>query len=182
MSDATYTRPDKDHTVASANQQLRQRAADKCKTVPSQKGCVSMCSEAKAPELHPCFEIRWGDSVNDQIETDDLEVFCLVVSNPYNNVTLKDVTVIHIEMTIEGQPAPSLPDGQRSVMITPSAMIAFGDLGPSATDAPTKAVREVVLVSKGARRGEYKLRIDYGYTVEFALSNTDSFPLNLERS
>ena len=175
----SYATQDKATNIATANEQLWQKSEEKCFKVSSHKGCVTIGTQAGTPDLRPCFEIRWGDSQGDQMETDDLEVLCLVASNPYSNVTLKDVTIIQIVVEMNNQEVARLPDGQHSVMITPSEMIVFGDLPPASTDHPTNVAREIVMLNKGAKRGEYKMKLKYCYTIEFALSDSDFFPLTL---
>ena len=140
-----------------------------------------------APEVRPCFELRWGDGPKDQVETDDREGFCLIASNPYSNVTLKDVTIMQITATdTDGQPVPLLPDGDPSVLIKPTHMIYFGDLPPYDPNTPPasgEVSREVVLISRGAKPGPYLLHLVYRHWIEFPhLNGTDSFKLSLLRS
>ena len=82
---------------------------------------------------------------------------------------------------VAGVAAPALPDGTPSVSVTPSEFVCFGDL-PPCKDKPEEVAREVVLVSRGAKAGNYTLSLDYCFTVEFALRESDQFKLDLVAS
>ena len=172
-----------EETMAEANRRLMQQNAAKHYTIPSNNpssACTSEgCDEVQIPELRPCFELRWGDGPNDQIETDDLEVLCIVASNPYTNIVLKDVTIILTVITQDGAPVPMLPDGTPSVSITPSEFICFGDLPPCQDGEPGGVAREVVLMSRGAKAGPYAVSIEYCFAAELLLSAEDEFRLDL---
>ncbi|GAG05836.1 unnamed protein product, partial [marine sediment metagenome] len=115
------------------------------------------CSPVQLPEIRPCFTLNWGDGPSDRIETDDVEVLCLTASNPYTNVTLKNVTAFLIILSSTGFP-DKLPDGTPSVMIKPYSMICFGDLAPCGhnnSEVPSSVSREIVLMSRGAKEDTY---------------------------
>ena len=48
--------------------------------------CIDPCkfSDLSSCNLKPCVKIRWGDSPNDQLETDDVEIMCLEFSKCSN--------------------------------------------------------------------------------------------------
>lgn len=135
-------------------------------------------------KTRPCFELHWGNGPQDRIETDDREVLCLSVSNPYTNVTLKDVTVLLAVVTdTVGNPVDILPDGNPSVLIKPSNVICFGDLPPCTSAEAATVTRQVVLISRGAKSGEYLLKIKYRHLVELTqLQGADTFKLELVAS
>lgn len=136
-------------------------------------------------DVRPCFELRWGDGEYDQIETDDFEILHIVASNPYSNVLFKDVTIVLSEiMTDDGQTVPTLPDGTPSVDVTPTEFICFGDLPPGDGHASARhyVSREMVLVSRGAKPGDYVLSIGYCFTIETFHPTHDKFKLELVAS
>ncbi len=144
------------------------------------------CSPVDLPKLQPCFRIKWGDGKKDQIETDDLEVLCITATNLHSNVTIKDLTIIVLIPTDAlNNPVPNLPDGTPSVMINPSQLIHFGDIPPCNLDAPNKlssVSREVVMRTRGAKAGKYKIKMTYCFSVEFNLAEMDEFNFNLVKS
>ena len=150
-----------------------------CQEAPDGNGA---CSTVQLPELRPCFTLRWGNDTRDQIETDDVEGLCIIASNPYENVILKDVTIVVTALTHEGQPVANLPDGTPSVEVAPSAFIHFGDLPPCQNGQPGEITREALLVSRGASEGDYMLTIDYCYSAELTLQDQDQFKLQLVES
>lgn len=140
------------------------------------------CVDVRVPEIRPCFNLRWGDGPNDRIETDDVEVICLTASNPYTNVTLKDLKAYLIVVGPSGLPA-KLPDGSPSVEIRPSFVICFGDLEPCGDkDNNSRVSRDVVLISRGAEEGPYFVLVAYCYSAEFHLAHGSIFQLDLVKS
>jgi hypothetical protein len=150
-----------------------------CREAPAGEGT---CDTVHLPELRPCFTLRWGDASRDRMETDDVENLCIIASNPYDNVVLKDVTILITALTRDGQPVPALPDGTPAVEVTPSAFIHFGDLPPCQHGRPGEMTREAVLVSRGAPEGDYTLTIDYACCAELTLQDQDRFKLRLVES
>jgi hypothetical protein len=150
--------------------------------------CASVrgrCNKATLPKLQPCFQLMWGDGPEDRIETDDVELMCIKASNPYANVTIKDLVVLISIVTEEdGSDVTLLPDRTRSVYVKPLYATCFGDLPPC--DEKNQEVlsvsREFVLVSRGAKEGEYKLYLVYCYSIEVAYADIDSFAINLVKS
>lgn len=175
-------------SVTDINQRLYDRCNHKRFKIHSLTPCETADGgEIHVPHLRPHLVVRWGDGSQDHIETDDAEVLCIVASNPYSNVTLRNFTVVFAAVNPkDGKPLPCLPDGTPSVSITPSEMIGFGDLPPRAPNQPEgtghSEAREVLLISRGARRGDYLLKLHYSYSVEVTLAADDQFPLTLVRS
>ncbi|MBX2820854.1 MAG: hypothetical protein KTR29_14265 [Rhodothermaceae bacterium] len=140
------------------------------------------CQPVEEPTLVPCIKLKWGDGPKDCLETDDVEVICITVCNPYSNVTLKDF-MLHLTVTdAVGGPVPMLPDGTPSVFIKPDYMICFGDIPPCdpASGESSCVSREAVLVSRGAAEGNYQVftahcfeasftKIDFGTTFDLEL-------------
>lgn len=127
------------------------------------------CVEAPLPNLEPCISISWGESVCDCMETDDVEVLCITVCNCYSNVTFRGLTIGYLWVTdAAGNQVPALPDGTPSVEIIPLGPICFGDIGPCRDGRGTCVTRQVVLRTRGARGGDY--RIDVG-AVCFSVSH-----------
>lgn len=158
------------------------------KAILEQIICASVqsnCIEASLPKLQPCFKLMWGDGPEDRIETDDLELMCIKASNPYNNVTIKDLVVLISVVTEEdGSNVPSLPDRTPSVYVKPLYATCFGDLAPCDEDNPddSSVSREFVLVSRGAKEGKYQLFLAYCYSIEIAYADIDSFGIDLVKS
>jgi hypothetical protein len=143
------------------------------------------CQTARMPELRPCFNLRWGDGPNDHVETDDVEIMCLVASNPYTNVTFADVTAYLVVVGPNGRAPALLPDGTPSVIVRPDVGICFGDLGPCGPrrNGPPKAVsREVVMINRGAAEGQYYVLVVYCFEVSLHLAGGSIFTLDLVKS
>ncbi len=143
------------------------------------------CGNIAIPDIRPCFELHWGDSPRDLIETDDIEVLCLVAHNPYPNVTLKDVNVVLTDLTDEeGNPVAILPDDSPSVFITPGEFLCFGDLPPCDPKKPKagRVAREIVLLSRAARPGIYVLSLYYCHSVAYVVQESEHFALELVAS
>lgn len=193
-------------SIRDINNHLEEEAGRKEFSVPPVVACVTPGTEARLPDVRPCMEIRWGNSDRDELETNDEEVLCLIASNPYINVVFKNLTVVTILTSLDGNQVPVLPDGTPSVEITPSNIIYFGDIPvldpgsvqpspapqsahhsehthPCKTPAPpldpTSVVREVVLISRGAQAGEYTVKLEYSFSVELLCPGSDEFKLEL---
>lgn len=122
--------------------------------------CGSRCQEAKIPDLRPCVSISWGDSPCDCLETDDVEVLCITICNCYCNVTFSDLTVNYVYVTDgAGGPVPTLPDGTPSVQIVPIGPICFDDIPPCKDGKAGCVSRELVLWTRGARGGHYRIQL-----------------------
>lgn len=170
-----------------ANERVKGR--NKYFTVKSWSSSEGVCAgEGCAPievDMRPCFELRWGDGPNDQLETDDYEVLYFVASNPYTNILFKDVMIIVSKLYLdEDQPVPHLPDRTPSVDVTPTEFICFGDLPPATEGSNQRQYvsREVVLISRGARPGDYSLAIEYCFSIELFYPLEDKFQLELVAS
>lgn len=154
-----------------ANELIRERCHPKAFSLgnaESPRECRA--AQVTYPNLQPHFEIRWGDGPDDAMETEDFEVLCIRASNPYSNVTFKDVTIIHIELSFDSPTdptIPTLPNGVPALMVRPDAMICFGDLAPcSGSPNASSICREVVLKASNAMRGKYRLRVTSCFTIE----------------
>jgi hypothetical protein len=102
--------------------------------------------------------VKWGNSKCDCLETDDVEVLCITVCNCYSNVLFEDLMIGQIIVTdANGRPVPALPDGTPSVQLIPSGPICFGDIGPCIEGRPNCVSREIVLYTRGAIGGAYRL-------------------------
>jgi hypothetical protein len=120
--------------------------------------CGSECKEAELPQIEPCVSIAWGDSDCDCFETDDVETAIVTICNCYSNVSFANVHVAYFNITLpDGSPVPLLPDGSPSVSIHPAGPICFGDIGPCRPGATNCVSREIVIRTRGAKSGKYKL-------------------------
>ncbi len=182
---------DRHVSVEDANEYLLNRICSSKTNHITVRHCPGHGVEVDVPDARPYFEIHYGDSKKDRIETNDQEILCIIARNPYSNVTFRDLTITKIDMYYapdddrHGRPKPvqNLPDGTPSVDIIPSAMVSFGNLRPSLTHKPTEVAREVVLESKGAKACDYILQFHYCYSIEFPREyGRDGFPLQLSAS
>jgi hypothetical protein len=148
-------------------------------------GIDKECRKIEEPKIVPCLRLKWGDGPNDHLETDDTEVLCLTVCNPYSNVTLKDFTLQLIVTDANGNPVANQADGTPSVMIKPSFMICFDDIQPCNPQQPGQSCvsREVVLINRGAIPGKYKVFVIYCFHACFTeLRSEAAFELDLVAS
>ena len=124
------------------------------------KACGSECRELKLPEIKPCLSISWGNSECDCFETDDTEIAYISACNCYSNITLANLHISYLVVTMEdGSPVPTLPDGTPSVQIAPLGPICFGDIPPCREGENNCVTRQVVLRSRGARGGRYRIQL-----------------------
>lgn len=145
---------------------------------------ASQCYLAELPKIKPSINIKWGDSQCDCIETNDFEVFCITVCNPFSNVSFNNFKIGRISICDEnGNPVDLLPDGTPSVEIFPMGPYCFGDIGPCSTDSNKGSncvSREFVLRSRGAKGGKYKLKVDgVCFSIEQASAKPECFELML---
>lgn len=144
------------------------------------------CQRVEEPKIVPCLRLRWGDGLKDQIETEDTEILCISVCNPYSNVVLKDFTLHLVVTDVNGNLVANLPNGTPSVQLKPSYMIGYGDIppcDPDKPDQPSCVTREVVLINRGAIAGKYKIRMVYCFDACFTtLDYTSVFDLVLVKS
>lgn len=128
---------------------------------PDENGCDCPCDcdEVEVPNIHPCISVKWGESACDCLETDDVEVLCITICNCYSNVTFTNLSIGQILVTdMSGNPVPNLPDGTPSIQVIPSGPICFGDIEPCRDkEHPTCVSRELVLYTRGAVGGNYRL-------------------------
>ena len=124
------------------------------------KACGSECKKLDLPAIEPCVSIVWGDSACECFETDDVETAIISVCNCYSNISLTNVYIGLLTLTLEdGSAVPNLPDGTPSVEITPKGAICFGDIGPCREGETNCVSREIVIQTRGARHGRYKIHI-----------------------
>lgn len=147
------------------------------------EGREGRCLEAPVPELEPCISLSWGDSKCDCMETDDVEVLCITVCNCYSNVTFRNLSIGFLWVTdAAGNPVPTLPNGTPSVEIHPLGPICFGDIGPCRDGRGTCVSREVVLRTRGAQPGDYRIVVGaVCFSVTHDYSVNDCFTLTLCR-
>lgn len=139
------------------------------------------CKTFEWQKIEPCFSISWGDSDCDCLETDDFEVLCITACNCYNNVTFEDVRIGCLYLVDEhGHPVPNLPDGTPSIEIYPLGPICFGDIEPCEKNIPKCISRQVVLRTRGAKKGKYSIKLkNICYKVSHAFSTSDCFEFEL---
>lgn len=141
------------------------------------------CSKAPLPVLEPTISLRWGDGISDKLETDDVEVLCITVCNPYNNVTFTDVVgFVTSILDSAGNVVPNLPDGTPSVRIKPSNFICFGDIRPCRGTNSNCVSRELVLINRGAKVDKYQVTVELCFTVSFDYSSKEVFIMPLTAS
>lgn len=132
--------------------------------------CTPRCQRAEEPKIEPCLRLRWGDSPTDQLETEDTEILCITVCNPYTNVVLKNFTLHLVVVNADGTSVAPLPDGTPSVQIKPTFMICFDDIPPCDPQKPNQescVSREVVFLSRGAKPGKYHVFVVYCFEACF---------------
>jgi len=111
------------------------------------------CEPLRIPDLAPWTSIRWGESRCDCIEGDDTEIMYLTVCNPYENITLSDLTVEMLEVVkADGSPVPPLPDGTPCIQLVPIGPYCFGDVPPCQC-----VTRQFLVRSRAAPGGKYKI-------------------------
>jgi len=121
--------------------------------------------QIQMPDVRPWIQLHWGDAPRDQLETDDLEILYLSVSNPYQNIVLRDVTIyLALALDRHKNEVDILPDGEPAIQIKPSRIIYFGDLPPYQAGqslAETAVTRQVVMINRGARPGRYFVQVKH---------------------
>jgi hypothetical protein len=144
--------------------------------------CSDRCQTVEEPKIVPCLRLRWGDSPQDHLETDDTEVLCITVCNPYSNVVLKDFNLDLFVLTAAGGAVPNLPDGNPSVMIKPQFNICFDDIPACDPQKPDSSCvsREVVLINRGAVAGQYKVFALYCFEACFTKLAVERTPFVLD--
>ncbi|MDY3305521.1 hypothetical protein [Psychrobacter sanguinis] len=75
-------------------------------------------------------------------------------------IRLSNVYIGLLTITMEdGSDVPTLPDGTPSVEIIPRGAICFGDIGPCKEGETNCVSREIVIRTRGAKSGRYKIHI-----------------------
>ncbi len=132
--------------------------------------CGERCQTIEEPKIVPCLSLRWGDGPQDHLETDDTEILCITVCNPYSNVVLKNFNLQLIVTTAAGGAIPPQADGTPSVMIRPNFNICFDDIPPCDPEKPNQlscVSREVVMINRGAIPGQYRVFAIYCFEACF---------------
>lgn len=126
------------------------------------QNAIKKCYQADFPSLAPIVNIFWGDSPCDCMETNDLEIMCITVCNPYANVLFKNFSIGRITVVDQnGNPIASLPDGTLSVELHPIGPYCFGDIPACSEENGMSCVaREFVVYTRGAISGKYKILLD----------------------
>lgn len=152
-----------------------------CPCLPNEAGAETRCIDVRFPEIRPCISMAWGDSDCDCMETDDTEVLCITVCNCYSNVTFRDLTIGFVLVTDDnGGAVPTLPDGTPSVQVIPLGPVCFGGIGPCRDGRGTCVSREVVLRTRGARPGDYRIILGgICFSVCHEYTSLDCFNLTL---
>ncbi|MEY2894113.1 MAG: hypothetical protein RJA98_4021, partial [Pseudomonadota bacterium] len=146
------------NTVLAASAASQANALPTCQSDATQGQFpgVDVCSPLEIGKIRPTVHITWGDSDCDCIESDDTEVMCLSICNPYSNVTLQHVEVIRMSVTdLAGNPVPLLPDGTPSTTLVPLGPTCFDDIPPCSC-----VTRQFTLRNRGARFGRYRIVLE----------------------
>lgn len=143
--------------------------------------CGTKCKEVKLPKIEPCVSIAWGKSECDCFETNDIETAIITICNCYSNLKFSNVYVSYLDITmLDGSPVPLLPDGTPSVTIVPIGPICFGDIGPCEEGSTNCISREIVIQTRGARSGQYKIMLRrIRFEVVLSQSFNECFTLTL---
>lgn len=149
--------------------------------------CSDQCETVEEPRIVPCFRLRWGDGPQDHLETDDTEILCITVCNPYTNVVLKDFNVILGVTTAAGTEVPKQADGTPSVIIKPQFNVCYDDIPACDPKKPGQncVSREFVLIDRGAVPGQYKIIIYYCFEAcftKFSIRDPAVFTIDLVAS
>jgi hypothetical protein len=145
------------------------------------KACGAECKEVELPKIEPCVSIAWGDSDCDCFETDDVETAIVSVCNCYSNISFANVHISYFYITMaDGTPVPTLPDGTPSVQIIPIGPICFGDIGACKEGETNCVSREVVIRTRGAKAGKYKILVGgICYEIVLRQMHSECFELTL---
>jgi hypothetical protein len=144
--------------------------------------CSDRCQTVEEPKIVPCLRLRWGDGPQDHLETDDTEVLCITVCNPYSNVVLKDFNLDLFVVTGAGGAVPKQADGTDSVILKPQFNICFDDIPACDPQKPNSSCvsREVVLINRGAVPGQYKVFALYCFEACFTNVAVEREPFVLD--
>jgi hypothetical protein len=169
---------------AAANDILSKLCAAKQFDLKSGNCSDERCQRVEEPKIVPCVHLRWGDGPQDQLETEDTEILCITVCNPYSNVALNDFTAHIIVLNADNTLVANLPDGTPSVLIKPNFMICFDDIPPCDPQNPRKSCvsREVVLLTRGAKVGAYNIFVLYCFKACFTKLAAAAFKVDLVAS
>lgn len=163
-----------------ANDYFRQVCSSKHKTIRGlfDSSKQDACVQADIPYLAPSITLRWADSPNDHLETEDIETFCLTARNPYQNVTFNSFEIsTSFLINPNWQMPPDNNDGTPSSKMTPAHKICFGDLGPCGSVS-----REIQLVNRNALPGRYFWLVAFCSNWSVNQIGIEAFPLDYELS
>lgn len=132
---------------------------------------TAKCVPVKMPTYTPTIDIHWGDSQCDCLESCDYEVMYLTICNPYTDITFKDFSIGFLQVCdANDNPVELLPDGKPSIQLIPKGPHCFGDIEPGACVS-----REFMIITKGAKKGKYKLKLaGLGYELYFDATGSSS--------
>ena len=153
-------------------QEVNDSLDDRCGEMAHQ---LELCSEPSAndsnvsgeckqivdlDEVSPQISIHWGDSANDCLETDDFEVMCIRVCNPYSDFSFNNFRIEMLQVVDEqGDSVAALPDGTPSVQLVPMGPYYFGDIPPCDSDEANCISREFTVKTLGAAAGNYQIAL-----------------------
>ncbi len=141
------------------------------------------CDSAELPNVEPVFTVKYGDEVGDLIEKTDVQCICITACNPYKNLWFRHVTVMITDiLDPDGNPVEP-----KNFLFKPTRLVCFGDLAPCASETAAGcgcgtsscASREFVLVTRDAEPGNYTIKFQYCFDVEFGSSATYTFELEV---
>ncbi len=99
------------------------------------------CMRADIPDLSPTVSVRWGDSLNDNMETSDDEVVCINICNHYSNVGFNNIKLGYAFFT-----------NDTNIDVTPNGGLCFGDLAPCEKRKPACVSNQLSIVTKTVRQ------------------------------
>ena len=139
------------------------------------------CTHINPPEIKPCIDITWGESLCDCMETDDIETMKITVSNCYADLSFDQFSIDTIEITQEnGTPVNILPNHQPSVEAIPKKSLCFGSIPACTKSSPSSVSQEFVLRTRGAKEGKYLVNLNgITFDVNFHYKESQCFSFNL---
>jgi len=140
--------------VSAANQILNTRAGLKQFTILANGQTLPATCNLAFDNVNfgPLFTLKWGDGLSDQMESSDLELFYILVHNPYRNLIYRNLIIFDITIT----PNQTLPGGDDSVRIIPAEIACFEEVQPCSYVA-----RDFALIIDHALVGPYQITFKY---------------------
>ena len=125
------------------------------------QNAIKKCYQADFPSLTPIINITWGDSPCDCMESNDVEIMCITVCNPYSNVTFTNFSIGSIVIVDQnGNSVALLPDGNLSVELHPIGPYCFGNIPACSENGMSCVSREFIVYTRGAIAGKYKILVN----------------------